>query len=100
MDDRWKAFLIDIPRGFNQQMLHGMFTAIETIKDGYAYDDRYRFKDVWFDSPCVWVFMNEKPEGVKMTADRWKYWEFDGNYLQLTNDQKGYPRALSPMFSY
>eukprot|EP01043_Picozoa_sp_COSAG02_P133775 COSAG02_NODE_71849_length_189_cov_34.744444_1_plen_58_part_01 len=30
-----------------------MFTAIETIKDGYAYDDRYNFKDVWFDSPWV-----------------------------------------------
>lgn len=77
MDDRWKGFLLDIPRGFRQQEMHGMFTAIETIKDGYAYDDRYRFKDVWFDSPCVWVFMNEKPQGIKMTSDRWKFWRLE-----------------------
>eukprot|EP01043_Picozoa_sp_COSAG02_P145453 COSAG02_NODE_84777_length_100_cov_143578.000000_1_plen_27_part_10 len=27
--------MFDIPRGFRQKELDGMFTAIETIKDGY-----------------------------------------------------------------
>lgn len=71
--DRWGGFMFDIPSGFRQEELDGMFTAIETIKDGYAYDDRYTFKEVWFDSPSVWVVMNELPL-AKMTADRWKYW--------------------------
>ena len=76
IDDRWGGIMFDIPRGFRQKELDGMFTAIETIKDGYAYDDRYNFKDVWFDSPSVWVVMNEKPV-AKMTADRWKFWQIN-----------------------
>ena len=76
-----EAYVIDIPRGFKQNKMCGMWTAIETIKNGYAFDDRYKFKEKIFGSPVIWVFMNEKPQ-TKMTADRWKFWEItDANEL-------------------
>ena len=70
------AYVIDVPRGFNQKKMDGMWTAIETVKNGYAYDDRYKFKEKIFGSPVIWVFMNEKPV-TRMSADRWKIWKID-----------------------
>ena len=31
-------YVIDVPRGFNQKKMDGMWAAIETVKNGYAYD--------------------------------------------------------------
>ena len=40
-----KMYLFDMPRAMNKDRLYGFFAAVETIKDGYAYDDRYNFKE-------------------------------------------------------
>lgn len=69
-----KAYLIDIPRAFNQDKMRCMWSAIETIKDGYAYDDRYSFKEKTFDCPVIWVFMNTRPDVKTMSTDRWKFY--------------------------
>lgn len=70
-----KAYIIDLPRAIKKENLNQMYAAIETIKDGYAYDDRYHFKDKYFDCPNIWVFTNTLPDLEDfMSEDRWRIW--------------------------
>lgn len=64
----------DMPRSQSKEKLHGLFTAIEQIKKGKVYDPRYSYKDWWFDSPRVWIFMNEDPDVRALTSNRWRFW--------------------------
>lgn len=68
------AYLFDMPRAMTKDKLFGFYSAIETIKDGYAYDDRYRFVEKSFDCPNIWIFTNKKPDENLLTRDRWLYW--------------------------
>lgn len=79
------GYVIDIPRGENPKKLAGMWTAIETIKSGYAYDKRYKFRDVSFASPKVWCFMNWMPDMGVLSRDRWDIWLMhEGRLVQYT----------------
>lgn len=69
-------YIIDIPRALNKDKLFQFFSAIETLKDGYAYDDRYHFREEYFDCPQIWVFMNVIPELNMLSSDRWVFWQF------------------------
>ncbi len=69
-----RCYLIDMPRSFNKERLYGFFSAIETLKDGYAYDDRYSFKEKVFDCPNIWIFTNSIPNVGMLSADRWLIW--------------------------
>jgi hypothetical protein len=57
-----RLYLVDFPRSLNKIHCAGFWSAIETVKDGYAYDDRYGFKEEYFDCPNIWVFMNREPD--------------------------------------
>ncbi len=70
---------IDLPRFMDKRRLHGIFSAIEEIKNGHCYDMRYHYKEWWFDSPPVWVFSNMVPELSALSADRWKVWKIWAN---------------------
>jgi len=76
------TYLIDMPRAINKERLFQMYSAIETIKNGYAYDDRYHFKEKYFDCPNIWVFTNTLPETSMLSIDRWKYWEVKNGELR------------------
>lgn len=67
-----KTYIIDIPRSIKKTELRGLFAGIEMIKNGYAFDDRYAFKEITFDSPTIWVFVNKLPKLSYLSADRWK----------------------------
>lgn len=69
-------YIIDIPRALKKDHLFQFFSGIETLKDGYAFDDRYSFKEEYFDCPTVWVFMNIIPDLSFLSTDRWKFWRF------------------------
>lgn len=69
-----KLYLIDMPRALRKERQYQLYSAIETIKDGYAYDDRYTFKEKSFDCPNIWVFTNKKPDTTLLSKDRWKIW--------------------------
>lgn len=71
---KMKLYILDIPRAIRKDKLNGFFGGIESLKDGYAYDDRYSFKEAYFDSPQVWVFMNVMPERGMLSRDRWRFW--------------------------
>lgn len=70
-----RLYIIDMPRSISKDRLNQFWSAIETIKDGYAYDDRYHFKDCYFDAPRIWVFTNTMPEASMLSRDRWNFWE-------------------------
>jgi len=72
-----KCYLIDIPRAIKKDKLFQMFAAIESLKDGYAYDDRHTFKEKYFDCPNIWVFTNTYPDISYLTDNRWAFWGID-----------------------
>ncbi len=72
------VYICDMPRSLNKDKLYGFFGGIESIKDGHAYDDRYKYKEEFFDSPVIWVFTNKLPEEKMLSKDRWVYWRVNG----------------------
>ncbi|AXQ66400.1 MAG: replication protein [Cressdnaviricota sp.] len=81
-----KAYIIDMPRALKKDKLWGFYSAIETIKDGYAYDDRYHFKEKIFDCPNIWIFSNIKPDFKLLSKDRWKIYNIQNGNLVLNNN--------------
>lgn len=72
-----ELYVIDIPRAFPKKDLAELYAAVESIKDGYAYDDRYKFKKEWFEPPTIWIFTNEEPKEAWLSKDRWRLWTID-----------------------
>jgi len=75
-----RMYLVDMPRSLNKDRLYQFYSGIETIKDGYAYDDRYKFKEKFFDCPNIWIFSNILPDMDMLSKDRWKLWSIDKEY--------------------
>lgn len=69
-----RAYFIDMPRAIKKEKLYDFWAALETVKDGYAYDDRYNFREKNFDCPNIWVFTNTIPMLDLLSRDRWKVW--------------------------
>lgn len=87
-----KTYVIDIPRGWvNKKKLRDLYTALEALKDGGAWDDRYKGRQVMFTPPRILVLTNSKPELQWMSRDRWDFYEVVQN--ELKNMTKAY---LSP----
>lgn len=77
-----KIFFIDMPRSIEKKKLKQLFGGIESLKGGYAYDDRYTFKQALFDPPRVCVFTNVEPKLEYLTKDRWRLWEIRNGMLE------------------
>lgn len=81
------CYLIDMPRAINKERLFQLYGAIEEIKSGYAYDDRYKFTEKIFDCPNIWIFCNVPPDLTMLSQDRWKFWNIEkGNLVQKSID--------------
>lgn len=73
-------YFIDLPKAHQHSNNEELYCAIENIKDGYAWDDRYEWSEEFFEIPHVWVFTNEIPDHNLLSRDRWKYWTVTGFY--------------------
>lgn len=80
------AYFVDMPRSIKQEKLAGFFAGLETIKDGYAYDDRYTFKEKTFDSPRIFVFTNKLPQRGYLSEDRWNLWTITEDFRLVKFD--------------
>lgn len=69
-----KMYLIDMPRALKKDKLGGLYSGIESIKSGFAYDIRYQYKSKNFDCPNIWIFTNTQPDLDMLSPDRWKIW--------------------------
>lgn len=75
IDNKADAYVFDLPRDFQCKKGVGEFwTGIESIKDGYGMDPRYKHRECQRSCPVVWVFTNKMPDTSKLTADRWHFW--------------------------
>jgi len=79
--DKSSAYVLDVPKGMNHSKMVGFWNAIETLKSGYAYDDRNHWKECApFDSPSIWIFTNTLPNLKKLQRDDvWNVWIVDEN---------------------
>jgi len=68
------CYLMDMPRAVNKDRLYQLYAGIEAVKGGYAYDDRYHFKQKLFDPPNIVLFTNSEPDQSLLTRDRWALW--------------------------
>lgn len=78
---KFPLYIIDIPRAVPKERMYQFYAGIESLKDGYAYDDRYKFRYEYFEIPNVWIFTNVEPNLDYLSADRWKIWNIEGEAL-------------------
>lgn len=74
-------YLIDMPRAISKSGLNGFFSGIETLKGGYCYDDRNKFRRRLMDRPRICIFTNEEPNTKYLSQDMWKIWSITDNKL-------------------
>lgn len=65
------TYVVDIPRSITDRQKRGIWQGIESIKDGYCYDKRHKFRDRVFATPNIIVFTNQMPELTALSGDRW-----------------------------
>lgn len=78
-----KCYIFDMPRAISKTCLNEMYSAIESIRSGYAWDDRYKFTEKIMDSPQVWVFTNELPLRSLLSDDRWRLYHVVDEGLEV-----------------
>jgi len=66
----------DMPRATkgNDSTSRAMYSAIEEIKSGFVYEDRYKFEQKLIDRIHIWVFTNNIPDLNLLSRDRWVFW--------------------------
>lgn len=80
-----KCYFIDMPKAINKEKLYQFFGGVEMLKTGYAYDDRYTFKQRLFDPPQVVIFTNVLPDARMLSIDRWRVITIvGGNFVNYT----------------
>lgn len=75
-------FLIDLPRGFRGGS-EDFWSAIETAKSGFLYDDRYTGRELFIHSPTIWVFANCVPVVSLISKDKWRFYRANKNENRL-----------------
>lgn len=82
------TYMVDVPKAMPKKKLASFYSAVETIKGGYAYDDRYSFKRALFRPPNIVVFSNNLPNLNMLSWDRWVILSVTGGQLvQYSTDQ-------------
>lgn len=76
-------YLIDMPKAIKKDKLGGLYSGIESIKSGFAFDIRYQYKEKFFDCPNIWIFSNILPDLDMLSKDRWRIWEVDHEIWDL-----------------
>lgn len=84
-----KAYLMDMPRAMNKKKLADMYSALESLKNGYCYETRYEAKFMYMDPPRVVVFCNTLPNFDYLSADRWRVWMIDSRMDLVQVDRGG-----------
>jgi len=76
------TYVIDIPRGWDDpKHLRQLFSSIESLKDGGAWDDRYKGRTEMFTPPKILILTNKMPKIHWMSLDRWVFWEIKDKVL-------------------
>jgi len=68
------CYIIDLPRSIINDNLSEFLGAIEEIKDGRAYNFRYKYQSLMFGCPVMWIFMCKVPNSWSIMQDKLVYW--------------------------
>lgn len=87
-----KCYLLDMPRAANKERLFSMYCAIEKLKSGYCFEDRYEFRIRYSERPSICIFTNTVPDVSLLSKDMWVFWTINEDkelvkYEILTDDQ-------------
>ncbi len=84
-------YFVDMPRALPKSKLQEFLAFIETLKNGYVFDTRYRFQERIFNSPTVWLFTNIQLPLEMLSSDRWKLWTIrdDNELVRWPSLEKG-----------
>lgn len=83
------AVFVDLPRSLPRSRYTQLWGGIEEAKNGHAWDDRYSFRELWFNPPVVWVFTNKIPKRKHLSIDRWCFYQVEsGNLIQVNPYEK------------
>lgn len=77
---RKQCYFVDMPRGMKKDKLADFYSGLEVVKNGVAYDKRYKGRKVRFNRPRIFVFTNLLPNLNLMSKDRWKIWKINKDY--------------------
>lgn len=59
-----------------------LYSAMESVKDGFFVNLKYETKQVLMEPPHVIVFANHRPQLHQISSDRWKLWTIDNHLLR------------------
>lgn len=71
--------IIDVPR--SSKWSPALYEAVECIKDGLVYDTRYSAKMRDIHGVKILIMTNTKPQLDKLSKDRWRLWNSNGDPL-------------------
>lgn len=91
-----RCYVFDLPRAIDKSRLLGLYAAIEELKSGWMYDDRYTFKQRCIDCPNIWLFTNALPDMNLLSEDRWKLWKIHDEQLVSWWDDTSRPTHHPP----
>lgn len=74
------GYVIDMERTQDPKKALGLWTAIESVKNGYLFEDRYNFRDMWIEPPKVLVLTNDNPPINALSRDRWQIFGITHQY--------------------
>lgn len=75
VDENCKVFFFDCPR--SKQGEYIQYDLLEELKNGMVFSPKYESRVKKLPPPHVVVFMNERPDMTKLSADRYKIIELD-----------------------
>lgn len=81
-----KCYLIDMPRAMKKDKLSEFYAGLEALKNGVAYDKRYKFKKKRIDRPQIIVFTNKDPCWDFMSMDRWQVYDMQPDKSLMLRD--------------
>lgn len=77
------GYIFDMPKSIGQRALREFYAGIETLKNGYVFETRYKGQLKMINSPAIWIFTNVEPKVKRLSMDRWKLWEIDPEWQIL-----------------
>lgn len=76
-----KCYFIDFPRAISHKVTRSFIAGIEEITNGFAYDDRNRYQEEYFEKPHVFIFTNTPIDTSLLTSRRWEFYTVRDNQL-------------------
>lgn len=76
-----RIVLWDVPRTVEKYL---SYEAIESVKNGIFFCNKYESGQCIFESPHIYIFANFEPETTKLSLDRWNIRKINPNNMELS----------------